>query len=72
MNCIVVDLVIGIIFYHNLGLFNPDDLTHPIQPQKTSYWLLENEQWRIIGLDTGYDSFALLTLIISQLNYQKN
>jgi hypothetical protein len=41
-------------------LFNPDDLTQPAQSQKTSYWLLENEQWRIIGLDTGYDSFSLL------------
>ncbi|CAF1203556.1 unnamed protein product [Adineta steineri] len=49
-------------FLPQLGLFNPEDLTQPTQPQKTSYWLLENEQWRIIGLDTGYNSFALITI----------
>jgi hypothetical protein len=49
-------------FLPHLGLFNPNDLTRPIQAQKTSYWLLENEEWRIIGLDTGYNSFALLTI----------
>ncbi|CAF1652907.1 unnamed protein product, partial [Adineta ricciae] len=49
-------------FLPNLGLFNPDNLTEPIHSQKTSYWLLENDQWRIIGLDTGYDSFSLLNI----------
>ncbi len=47
-------------FLPQVGLFNPEDLTRPTHPQKTSYWLLENEQWRIIGLDTGYNSFSLL------------
>jgi hypothetical protein len=47
-------------FLPHLGLFDPEDLTNPIQPQNTSYWLLENEQWRIIGLDTGYNSYSLL------------
>ncbi|CAF1261966.1 unnamed protein product, partial [Rotaria sordida] len=47
-------------FLPAVGLFNSEDLTQPIQSQKTSYWVLENDQWRIIGLDTGYDSFSLL------------
>ncbi|CAF5129737.1 unnamed protein product, partial [Rotaria sp. Silwood1] len=49
-------------FLPAVGLFNPEDLTQPIQSQKTSYWVLENDQWRIIGLDTGYDSFSLLAI----------
>ncbi|CAF3098647.1 unnamed protein product [Rotaria sp. Silwood2] len=49
-------------FLPHVGLFNPDDLTCPVQPQTTSYWVLENDQWRIIGLDTGYDSFSLLEI----------
>ncbi|CAF3781017.1 unnamed protein product [Rotaria sordida] len=49
-------------FLPKVGLFNPEDLTCPIQSQKTSYWVLENDQWRIIGLDTGYDSYSLLTI----------
>ncbi|UJR24173.1 hypothetical protein I4U23_027139 [Adineta vaga] len=54
-------------FLPNLGLFNPTDLTKPIHSQKTSYWLLENDQWRIIGLDTGYDSFSLLNIYNSAI-----
>ncbi|CAF2543607.1 unnamed protein product [Rotaria sp. Silwood2] len=49
-------------FLPAVGLFNSNDLTQPTQSQKTSYWVLENDQWRIIGLDTGYDSFSLLTI----------
>jgi len=60
MNCTVEEKVFGIDFLPTLGLFNPDDLTKPIQSQKTSYWLLENDYWRIIGLDTGYNSYHLL------------
>lgn len=48
-------------FLPAVGLFNPDDLSKPSQPQKCSYWVLENDQWRIIALDSGYDSYALLT-----------
>lgn len=47
-------------FLPHLGLLNPSDLQSPMHPQTTSYWLLENDQWRIIGLDTGYDSYSLL------------
>ena len=47
-------------FLPHLGLFDSSNLTSPIHAQTTSYWLLENDQWRIIGLDTGYDSFSLL------------
>ncbi|CAF3230126.1 unnamed protein product [Rotaria sp. Silwood2] len=49
-------------FLPNVGLFKPEDLTCPTQAQKTSYWVLENDQWRIIALDTGYDSYSLLSI----------
>lgn len=49
-------------FLPAVGLFNPEDLTRPVQSQKTSYWVLENDHWRIIGLDTGYDSYSLLAV----------
>ncbi|CAF1397507.1 unnamed protein product, partial [Didymodactylos carnosus] len=48
-------------FLPRLGLFDPNNLTKPIHSQKTSYWVLENDYWRVIGLDTGYDSYSLLS-----------
>lgn len=43
-----------------------------MRPQHTSYFCLENERWRIIGLDTGYHSVppigvALFVLVMSRL-----
>lgn len=35
---------------------NDNDL--PVQVQQASFFCLENEYWRIIGLDTGYDSLT--------------
>ncbi|CAF4547299.1 unnamed protein product, partial [Didymodactylos carnosus] len=49
-------------FLPRLGLFDPTDLTKPIHCQKASYWLLENDNWRVIGLDTGYDSYSVITI----------
>ncbi|CAF1304256.1 unnamed protein product [Adineta steineri] len=56
-------------FLPTVGLFNPQDLTKPIQSQKTSYWVLENDQWRIIGLDSGYDSYSLLSIDNSAIKF---
>jgi predicted phosphodiesterase len=33
-----------------------------LQPQRTSYFCLQNDHWRIIGLDTGYHSVHMLGL----------
>ncbi len=30
----------------------------PVQPQQASFFCLENDYWRLIGLDTGYDSLT--------------
>ncbi|HKG69359.1 MAG TPA: metallophosphoesterase, partial [Segetibacter sp.] len=37
-----------------MGLYTPDRIV-----QKTSYFCLENDYWRIIGLDTGYRSVGI-------------
>jgi len=35
-----------------------DNHDTPLQVQQASFFCLENEHWRIIGLDTGYDSLS--------------
>ena len=42
------------IMLQTLGMREPS--TGQVRPQKASFFCLENEHWRIIGLDTGYNS----------------
>jgi hypothetical protein len=43
-------------FLPTLGIRDP--FTQKLTGQKASYWALENKYWRIIGLDTGYNTWG--------------
>ena len=40
-----------------MGAYVPDQ-EKPVQVQQASFFTLENEYWRIVGLDTGYNSLT--------------
>jgi hypothetical protein len=42
-----------------MGAYEPGT-NMPVQTQQASFFCLENDHWRIIGLDTGYDSLTWL------------
>jgi len=51
-----------------MGIFSGKEV---INKQQTSYFCLENKYWRIIALDTGYDSLSLKVLPDKNLHLSK-